>query len=65
MISSGGRSTRKIVRIYTEEDGQTHFEDRPLPAEEESHNVALKAGASLVFRRFAADYFSDWHTEAY
>jgi quercetin dioxygenase-like cupin family protein len=51
-----------IVRIHTGEDGQTHFEDLPLPAEEESHDVALKAGASLVFRCFPADYFSHWHT---
>ena len=50
-----------IVRIYTGQDGQTHFEDLPLPAEE-SHNVALQAGANLVFRRFPADYWSDWHT---
>ena len=50
-----------IVRIYTGQDGQTHFEDLPLPAEE-SHNVALQAGANLVFRCFPADYFSDWHT---
>ena len=47
-----------IVRIYTGQDGQTHFEDLPLPAEE-SHNVALQAGANLVFRCFSADYFSD------
>src|SRR4051794_23001797 len=50
-----------IVRIYTGQDGQTHFEDLPQPAEE-SHNVALQAGANLMFRRFAADYSSDWHT---
>lgn len=50
-----------IVRIYTGHDGQTHFEDLPMPAEE-VHNVTLQAGASLSFRRFAADYFSDWHT---
>src|SRR5256714_6182241 len=60
MISLGG-STRMIVRIYTGHDGQTHFEDLPLPAEE-SHNVALQAGANLVFRCFPADYWSDWHT---
>src|SRR3954447_26487602 len=53
--------TRMIVRIYTGEDGQTHFEDLPLPAEE-SHNVALQAGANLMFRCFPGDYFSDWHT---
>jgi len=46
-----------IVRIYTGDDGQTHFEDLPLPAEE-SHNVALQAGANLVLRCFPAD----WHT---
>ena len=50
-----------IVRIYTGQDGQTHFEDLPLPAEE-SHNVAVQAGANLVFRCFPADYSSDWHT---
>ena len=50
-----------IVRIYTGQDGQTHFEDLPLPAEE-SHNFALQAGADLVFRCFPADHFSDWHT---
>jgi len=58
---SVGRSTRMIVRIYTGHDGHTHFEYLPLPAEE-SHNVALQAGANLVFRCFPADYWSDWHT---
>jgi len=53
--------TRMIVRIYTGQDGQTHFEDLPLPAEE-SHNVAVQAGANLAFRCFPADYSSDWHT---
>ena len=47
-----------IVRIYTGDDGQTHFEDLPPPAEE-SRNVALQAGANLVFRCFPADYSSD------
>jgi hypothetical protein len=47
-----------IIRIYTGHDGQTHFEDLPLPAEE-SHNVALQAGANLVFRCFPADNWSD------
>src|SRR4029077_3072491 len=58
---SVGRSTRMIVRIYTGDDGHTHFEDLPLPAEE-NHNIALQADANLVFRSFPADYFSDWHT---
>ena len=50
-----------ILRIYTGHDGQTRFEDLPLPAEE-SHNIALQAGANLPFRCFPADYWSDWHT---
>ena len=45
-----------IVRIYTGDDGQTNFEDLPLPAKE-SHNVALQAGANLVFRCFPADHW--------
>jgi quercetin dioxygenase-like cupin family protein len=52
---------RMMVRLYMGNDGQTHFEDLPLPAEE-IHNVVMQAGADLVFRRFSADYFSDWHT---
>jgi hypothetical protein len=50
-----------IVRIYTGDDGQTHFEDLPLP-DNEIQNVALQANGNLVFRGFPADYFSDWHT---
>src|SRR5215470_5038537 len=50
-----------IVRIYTGNDGQTHFEDLNIPAEE-IQNVAIQAGSSIVFRRFPADHFSDWHT---
>ena len=50
-----------IVHLYTGNDGQTHFADLPIPADE-IQNVAIQAGANLVFRRFPADYFSDWHT---
>ena len=32
-----------------------------MPAEE-IHNVALQAGANLMFRCFPADYSSDWRT---
>src|SRR5579871_2350245 len=58
---NGGRGTRMIVRIYTGEDGQTHFEDLPPPAEA-SYNVPLQPGANLAFRCFPADYWRDWHT---
>jgi len=45
------------------DDGHSHFEDLPLPAGE-SHNVALQAGANLVFRcsTMPADQWNDWHT---
>jgi quercetin dioxygenase-like cupin family protein len=49
-----------IVRIYTGEDSQSHFEALNIPADEVEH-VAAAAGAHIVFRRFPADYFSDWH----
>jgi len=49
-----------IVRLYTGSDGQPHFEDLYIPAAD-IQNVAMQAGANIVFRRFPADYFSDWH----
>jgi hypothetical protein len=55
------REIAMLVRMYTGNDGKTHFEDLRLPVDE-IHNVAIQAGANIVFRRFPADYFSDWHT---
>ena len=49
-----------LVRIYTGGDGQSHFEDVGLPAEDVLR-VATKAGEDLVFRRSGEDSFSDWH----
>ena len=50
-----------IVRIYTGNDGQSHFEDLHMPADE-IQNITIQSGANIVFRRFPADHFSDWHT---
>ena len=50
-----------IVRLYTGNDSQSHFEDLTIPLEE-VQNVAIQASINIVFRRFPADYFSDWHT---
>ena len=52
-----------IVRIYTGDDGQSHFEDLGLP-EGEAERIATKPGEDLVFRRFEQDSFSDWHHPA-
>jgi hypothetical protein len=53
-----GSAHAMIVRIHTGDDGQTHFEDIPPPADQ---SVALPPAGNLVFRTFPADYFSDWH----
>src|SRR5262249_53487974 len=55
------KEPRGIVRLYTGHDGQTHFEDLTIPLED-VQSVAIQAGTNIVFRRFPADYFSDWHT---
>lgn len=50
-----------IVRIYSGGDGQTHFEELDL-LQEQQYTQPLRDNAQLIFRRFPADYFSDWHT---
>ena len=50
-----------IIRLYTGEDGQAHFEDLNVPAGE-METVALKPGADMTFRRIPDGSFIDWHT---
>ncbi len=50
-----------IIRLYTGEDAQAHFEDLNVPAGE-TVSVALKPGADMTFRSTPAGSFSDWHT---
>ena len=50
-----------LVRIYTGDDGQSHFEDVGLPGEDVLR-VTTKPGEDLVFRRSAENSFSDWHS---
>jgi mannose-6-phosphate isomerase-like protein (cupin superfamily) len=49
-----------IVRIYTGDDGQAHFEELDIPSGD-VERIATKAGEDLVFRRSAENSFSDWH----
>ena len=49
-----------IIRLYTGDDGQAHFEDLNVPAGE-TETVALTAGADMNFRSFPDGSFSDWH----
>ena len=50
-----------FVRIYTGDDGQTHFEDLDLPADRAIHS-GMQVTPGVNFRRFEPGYFSDWHT---
>ena len=49
-----------IIRLYTGDDGQAHFEDLNVPAGD-TETIALKAGADMTFRSFPDGSFSDWH----
>ena len=50
-----------IIRLYTGDDGQAHFEDLNVPAGE-VETVALEVGADMTFRSTLDGSFSDWHT---
>jgi hypothetical protein len=53
-----------IVHIYTGEDGQSHFEDMPLPSaldERGRARLPLQSATSIEFIQFPGDFFSDWH----
>ncbi len=49
-----------IVRIYTGDDGQSHFEEVTFPAGN-SQVLALKSGADMTFMRLSDGHFADWH----
>ena len=58
MDSIGAKDERRMHwRVFTGEDGQSHFDELVLPAEEVFQN-ALKAGEALIFRR---DNMKGWH----
>ena len=49
-----------IIRLYTGDDGQAHFENLNVPAGE-TETVSLKPGADMNFRSSPDGSFSDWH----
>jgi quercetin dioxygenase-like cupin family protein len=53
----------KIVRIYTGNDQQSHFEDIELSFEsaERMPTTALQAATGVVFRCAPAGHILDWH----
>jgi hypothetical protein len=51
-------------RIYTGEDGETHFEDLEIDIDEPSNGSNLSElipATGVIFRRSPADQFIDWH----
>jgi hypothetical protein len=48
-----------IVRLYTGDDGQSHFEELTLDSHPDL--TSMHDAKSVMFRLFEAGYFSDWH----
>jgi hypothetical protein len=54
----------KYFRIYTDEEGETHFEDVDIQMEDQNPQSALSMmypAIGIMFRRTPADQFIDWH----
>ncbi len=49
-----------FVRVYTGDDGQSHFEDMDLLPPDVERSVA-QATANITFGRSRNESFSDWH----
>jgi quercetin dioxygenase-like cupin family protein len=49
-----------IVRLYTGEDGESHFEELD-PASHPALASLQPTQGNIVFRTFEPGYFSDWH----
>ena len=49
-----------IIRLYTGDDGQAHFENLNVPAEE-TETISLKPDADMTFRSSPDGSFNDWH----
>ena len=50
-----------IVRLYSGDDGQSHFEDLNIPVGDVEH-VALRSGGEMEIRKYSEGRFGDWHT---
>ena len=49
-----------FIRLYTGDDGQSHFEDLDFPQDEVT-TVLLRPGADFSFRHLEEASFVDWH----
>ena len=53
----------QVVRIYTGDDGEAHFEDLELPYEAvaNAQATAMSGASGVQFRKTPSGSFSDWH----
>ena len=53
----------QVIRIYTGDDGETHFEDLELPYEAiaDAQVTAMSGASGVQFRKTPSGSFSDWH----
>ena len=49
------------MRVYTGDDGKSHFEELSIP-DGETQTLLLQAGGEIVFHRVPEGRFLDWHT---
>jgi hypothetical protein len=68
--TSGGPSVRSegttmhYFRIYTDDDGETHFDDVAVQLDEQNPQSFLSQlypAIGVIFRRTPPDQFIDWH----
>ncbi len=55
---------KKVTRIYTGTDGESHFEDIGLPLEElprGGRGTELIKATGVFFREYPSDFSHDWH----
>ena len=53
----------QVVRIYTGDDGESHFQELDLPFEavQNAERTAAQNAASITFSRTQPGSFIDWH----
>ena len=53
----------QVVRLFSGDDGESHFEELELPYEEFAHAqaTAMQAASGIQFRKSPPGHFIDWH----
>lgn len=64
MLSIGEMMNRKITRLYTGSDGESHFEEIEVPLKdmgERGRRSELIEVTGIIFMETDGNYFLDWH----